>query len=68
MYRPEEGIAGFHLENLKGVKMRNCEVIWKAKAPWYKNAVWAKGCEGLSLGVEVGGEAAEEVLRAIVVA
>ena len=48
--------------------MRNCEVIWKGKAPWYRNAVWAKGCEGLSLGVDVDGDAVDDDLRAIVVA
>jgi hypothetical protein len=68
VYRPEEGIAGFHLENLKGVKMRNCEVIWKGGAPWYKNAVWARGCEGLEVGVEVMGKAAEGKLKEIDVA
>jgi len=73
VYKPEEGIAGFHLENLKGVTMTDCEVVWKGKEDWYRNAVWARGCEGMGVSVhvdvavDVEGEV-EERLRAIDVA
>ena len=67
VYRPEEGIAGFHLENIKGCTIKNSEVVWRGGGEGYfANAVWARGCEDLK--VDVDGAAARKDLQAIDIA
>ena len=67
VYRPTEGIAGFHLEKIKGVTIKNSEVVWRGGGEGYfANAVWARGCEALK--VDVDGEAFRKDLKPIDVA
>ena len=67
VYTPEEGVAGFHLENMGNVKIKNSEVVWIGKEqPYFANAVWARGCEDLK--VDVDGQAARPGLKAIDIA
>ena len=67
VYTPDEGVAGFHLENLRGVRLRECEVEWVGKEEkWMGNALWSRGCEGLE--VDVRGEPGKKGLQALDVA
>jgi len=63
IYRPTEGVAGFHLENLDGVKLRGCEVVFADQQEYWGNAVWARGCRRVKMDVE--GEAVKEGLKVI---
>lgn len=63
IYKPKEGIAGFHLENIEGIKMRGCEAVFADQQDYWANAVWARGCRRLKVDVE--GEAGRSGLKAI---
>lgn len=63
LYKPREGIAGFHFENLRKVRVTNCEVLFADKQDYWGNAVYARGCEDLRIDVE--GEAGQASLAAI---
>jgi hypothetical protein len=68
IYKPDEGIAGFHLENVRGARLTNCTVSWAepegSRSDWLTNGLWARGCEDLYLS-GFGGTAARAGLKAI---
>lgn len=66
IYKPQEGIAGFHLENIRNVTIKNSRVVFADKEDYWANAVYARGCEELT--VDVAGKAAKEGLKAIDIA
>jgi hypothetical protein len=62
---PKEGIAGIHLENVKDVVIKGCEVRWSTNPDSrYSNAIWARGCEDVKV-VDFEGKAAKAGIAAI---
>jgi hypothetical protein len=68
IYKPEEGIAAFHLENVQGARLTNCTVSWAepegSRSDWLTNGLWARGCKDLYLS-GFGGTAAKAGLDAV---
>lgn len=61
--RPEHGVAGFHIENVSGVRIRNSSVVWRDQQSYWGHAVYAKNCAGLQ--VDVDGRAGQDGLPAV---
>lgn len=57
------GIAGFHLQNIEDIKIRNCEVIWRDEQPYWGSALYARNCHQLTYDLD--GKAGKYGLQSI---